>query len=113
MSKYLYEDAVKQLQESGSISLADLKNLPHDDLAELFEEIKVWCLYANGKTDKLPKEYKKKKKKKKDSEKKDWVLSSHAIFREAKHKFATSPWRTFNYQLSLVPIGNMFNNRQT
>lgn len=66
MSKYQYEDAVKQLQESGNIGLADLKNLPHEDLVELFEEIKVWCLYANGKTDKLPKESKKKKKKKKD-----------------------------------------------
>lgn len=66
MSNYKYEDAVKQLQESGSIGLTDLKNLSHDDLVELFEEIKVWCLYANGKLDKLAKESKKKKKKKKD-----------------------------------------------
>lgn len=66
MSNYRYEDAVKQLQETGAIGLVDLKNLPHDDLVELFEEIKVWCLYANGIADKLPKESKKKKKKKKD-----------------------------------------------
>ena len=66
MSNYKYEDAVKQLQESGSIGLIDLKNLSHEDLVELFEEIKVWCLYANGKIDKLTKESKKKKKKKKD-----------------------------------------------
>ena len=66
MSKYQYEDAVKQLQESGSISLEDFKNLSYEDLNELLEEIKVWCLYANGKADKLPKESKKKKKKKKD-----------------------------------------------
>ncbi|MBU3628655.1 hypothetical protein ICN39_07020 [Polynucleobacter sp. AP-Reno-20A-A9] len=66
MNKYLYEDAVKQLQESGSISLMDLKNLPHEELVELLEEIKVWCLYADGKAEKLPKESKKKKKKKKD-----------------------------------------------
>jgi GTP-binding protein EngB required for normal cell division len=66
MSKYLYEDAVKQLQESGGISLVDLKNLPHEELVEVLEEIKVWCLYADGKADKLPKESKKKKKKKKD-----------------------------------------------
>jgi len=66
MSEYRYEDAVKQLQESGAIGLVDLKNLPHDDLVELLEEIKVWCLYAGGKTEKLPKESKKKKKKKKD-----------------------------------------------
>lgn len=66
MSNYKYEDAVKQLQESGSIGLTDLKNLSHEDLVELFEEIKVWCLYANGKLDKLAKESKKKKKKKKE-----------------------------------------------
>ena len=66
MSKYQYEDAVKQLQESGSISLEDFKNLSYDDLNELLEEIKVWCLYANGKADKLHKESKKKKKKKKE-----------------------------------------------
>jgi len=66
MSNYKYEDSVKQLQESGSIGLTDLKSLSHDDLVELFEEIKVWCLYANGHLDKLPKESKKKKKKKKD-----------------------------------------------
>ncbi|BDX21363.1 hypothetical protein TUM22923_06840 [Polynucleobacter sp. TUM22923] len=66
MSKYHYEDAVVQLQESGSISLLDFKKLPYEDLVELLEEIKVWCLYANGELDKLPKESKKKKAKKKD-----------------------------------------------
>jgi len=66
MSKYQYEDAVIQLQETGSISLEDFKNLPYEDLTELLEEIKVWCLYANGKIDKLCKESKKKKKKKKN-----------------------------------------------
>jgi hypothetical protein len=32
---------------------------------ELCEEIKLWCLYANGKPEKLTKEPKEKKKKKK------------------------------------------------
>ena len=66
MSKYTYEDAVKQLQESEAISLQDFKNLPYGDLNELLEEIKVWCLYATGKPEKLPKESKKTKKDKKD-----------------------------------------------
>ena len=66
MSKYQYEDAVKQLQETGAIGLVDFKSLPYEDLVELLEEIKVWCLYANGKIDKLSKESKKKKKKKQD-----------------------------------------------
>ena len=72
MSKYNYEDAVKQLQESGAIGLQDFKNLSYEDLNELLEEIKVWCLYANGKLYKLPKESKKnKKKKEKSKDKKD------------------------------------------
>jgi hypothetical protein len=66
MSKYHYEDAVRQLQETGEITLNDFKKLPYEDLVELVEEIKVWCLYANGKADKLSKESKKKKKKKKE-----------------------------------------------
>jgi hypothetical protein len=65
MSKYQYEDAVKQLQESGAIRLQDFKNLPYEDLNELLEEIKVWCLYGNGKVNKLAKESKKKDKRKK------------------------------------------------
>ena len=66
MSKYQYEDAILQLQASGIISLSDFKKLPYGELVELLEEIKVWCLYANGKLEKLPKESKKKKKKKKE-----------------------------------------------
>lgn len=66
MSKYQYEDAIKQLQDTGSIGLVDLKKLTHEELVELLEEIKVWCLYANGKPDKLAKESKKKKRKKKE-----------------------------------------------
>ena len=65
MSQYKYEDAVRQLQESGAISLVDFKQLSYEDLVELLEEIKVWCLYANGKPEKLAKESKKKKRKKK------------------------------------------------
>ena len=69
MNSYKYEDAVKQLQESGAIGLQDFKNLSYEDLSELLEEIKVWCLYANGKLDKLPKESKKKKDKEKNKKK--------------------------------------------
>lgn len=69
MNSYKYADAVKQLQESGAIGLQDFKNLSYEDLSELLEEIKVWCLYANGKLDKLPKESKKKKDKEKNKKK--------------------------------------------
>ena len=43
-----YEDAVKKIQETGSIHLNDLRALKYDDLYELVEEIKKWCVYANG-----------------------------------------------------------------
>lgn len=61
---YTYEDAVKQLQETGQISLVNFKELPYDDLEELLDEIKKWCVYANGNKDMLEKKSKKKKKKK-------------------------------------------------
>jgi hypothetical protein len=61
---YTYEDAVKQLQETGSISLINFKELPYEDLEELLEEIKKWCVYSNGNKDKLEKKSKKKDKNK-------------------------------------------------
>ena len=65
VTMYSYEDAVKQLQETGSISLINFKELSYDDLEELLEEIKKWCVYANGNKDKLEKKSKKNKKKNK------------------------------------------------
>ncbi len=65
MSTFEYKDAVKKLQEEGHISLLDFKSLAYEDLDELFEEIRKWCVYSNGKPEKLKKESKKDKKKKK------------------------------------------------
>jgi hypothetical protein len=60
-----YEDAVKKIQETGGIQLTDLRSLKYDDLYELVEEIKKWCVYSNGNVDKLKKTKSKKKNKKK------------------------------------------------
>ena len=60
-----YENAVAKIQETGRIELADLKKLNYDDLYELVEEIKKWCVYANGNVTKLKKVKDKKKNKKK------------------------------------------------
>jgi hypothetical protein len=57
-----YEDAIVKIQESGQIQLKDLKKLSYDDLYELVEEIKKWCVYANGNVSKLNKIKTKKKK---------------------------------------------------
>jgi SepF-like predicted cell division protein (DUF552 family) len=60
-----YEEAVTKIQQTGQIQLADLKQLKYDDLYELVEEIKKWCVYANGNVGKLKKNKDKKNKKNK------------------------------------------------
>ena len=60
-----YEDAVKKIQETGGIQLSDLRTLKYNDLYELVEEIKKWCVYSNGHIDKLTKSKSKKNNKKK------------------------------------------------
>ena len=56
-----YEDAVKKIQETGGIYLSDLRTLKYEDLYELVEEIKKWCVYSNGNIDKLKKSKAKKR----------------------------------------------------
>jgi tRNA-dihydrouridine synthase len=60
-----YEEAVQKIQATGTIQLSDLKELNYDDLYELVEEIKKWCVYANGDVGKMKKIKDKKKKKNK------------------------------------------------
>jgi hypothetical protein len=51
-------EAIEKLQKSGTISLSDLKVLKLKEQEALFEEIKYWCLYGNGKPEKLGKKHK-------------------------------------------------------
>jgi len=51
-------EAIEKLQKSGTISLFDLKVLKLKEQEALFEEIKYWCLYGNGKPEKLGKNIK-------------------------------------------------------
>jgi Fe-S-cluster containining protein len=53
MSKF--EDLVKKIQEDKTLNLNDLKKLDYDQVELLLEEIKTWCIYANGDTKKLKK----------------------------------------------------------
>ena len=52
------KETIEKLRESGTIGLTDLKSLKMSDLEQLSEEIKYWCLYGNGKPEKLGKEHK-------------------------------------------------------
>jgi hypothetical protein len=52
------KETIEKLQKSGDIKLSDLKALKLKDLEALLEEIKHWCLYGNGKPEKLGKKHK-------------------------------------------------------
>jgi len=52
----LKED-IEKLRETGSIGLKDFKSLKMKDVEHFTEEIKRWCLYGNGKFEKLGKEH--------------------------------------------------------
>lgn len=45
--------AVEKLKEAGYLDLNDFQSLKIDDLEKLSEEIQYWCLYGNGKPEKL------------------------------------------------------------
>jgi hypothetical protein len=52
------EQTFSKLKQSGSMDLKDFKALNAKDLEALTEEIKYWCLYGNGKPEKLGKKHK-------------------------------------------------------
>ncbi|MBU3545565.1 hypothetical protein ICN49_11595 [Polynucleobacter sp. MWH-Mekk-B1] len=52
------KEALEKLRETGSIGLEDFRNLKMKDVEVLTEEIKQWCLYGNGKPEKLAKKNK-------------------------------------------------------
>ena len=52
------KEAIEKLRVTGTIGLEDFKNLKMKDLEVLTEEIKQWCLYGNGKPEKLGKKHK-------------------------------------------------------
>lgn len=47
------KETVAKLRETGSIDLEDFQSLKVDELETLSEQIQYWCLYANGKPEKL------------------------------------------------------------
>jgi hypothetical protein len=52
------QEALEKLRQTGSIGLEDFRNLKMKDVEHLTEEIKQWCLYGNGKAEKLGKKHK-------------------------------------------------------
>ncbi|QWD94179.1 hypothetical protein C2759_08320 [Polynucleobacter sp. MG-Unter2-18] len=56
MSRLL--ETVEKLNQTGTIGLEDFRKLKMKELEVLTEEIKEWCLYGNGKPEKLGKKHK-------------------------------------------------------
>ena len=52
------QETVEKLKQTGSIGLEDFRSLKMRELEVLTEEIKEWCLYGNGKPEKLGKKHK-------------------------------------------------------
>ena len=52
------QETVEKLKQTGTIRLEDFRSLKMRELEVLTEEIKEWCLYGNGKPDKLGKRHK-------------------------------------------------------
>ena len=52
------QETVEKLKETGVIGLEDFRSLKMKELEVLTEEIKQWCLYGNGKAEKLGKKHK-------------------------------------------------------
>ena len=52
------QETVEKLKESGTIGLEDFRSLKMRELEVLTEELKEWCLYGNGKPEKLGKKHK-------------------------------------------------------
>ena len=52
------QETVEKLKQTGTIGLEDFRSLKMRELEALAEEIKEWCLYGNGKPEKLGKRYK-------------------------------------------------------
>jgi hypothetical protein len=52
------QETLEKLRQTGSIGLEDFKSLKMKDVEHLTEEIKQWCLYGNGKSEKLGKKHK-------------------------------------------------------
>lgn len=52
------KETVEKLSRTGTIGLEDFRSLKMKELEVLTEEIKQWCLYGNGKPEKLGKKQK-------------------------------------------------------
>lgn len=52
------KETVERLRQTGTIGLEDFRSLKMKELEVLTEEIKQWCLYGNGKPEKLGKKHK-------------------------------------------------------
>ena len=58
MSKLDCETMLQIMEETGSVTLSDLKKLSLKELEEFLNELRTWCIYSNGDKKKLKKKKK-------------------------------------------------------
>jgi hypothetical protein len=48
MAKLTSDELIQMIQDSGTISLSDLKKLSLKDLEKVLDALRFWCVYSDG-----------------------------------------------------------------
>ena len=55
MAKLNSDELIQMIQDSGAISLSDLKKLSLKDLEKVLDALRFWCVYSDGDKKKIKK----------------------------------------------------------
>ena len=55
MAKLSSDELIQMVQDSGTISLSDLKKLSLKDLEKVLDALRFWCVYSDGDKKKIKK----------------------------------------------------------
>lgn len=54
----LYNDILKNLKKNGILDLMEYRKLSRNEIEDLGDQIRYWCMYGNGNLEELGKEKK-------------------------------------------------------
>ena len=55
MAKLNSDELIQMIQDSGAVSLSDLKKLSLKDLEKVLDALRFWCVYSDGDKNKIKK----------------------------------------------------------
>ncbi|MDO9015107.1 MAG: hypothetical protein Q7U84_10115 [Polynucleobacter sp.] len=55
MAKLNSDELIQMIQDSGAVSLSDLKKLSLKDLEKVLDALRFWCVYSDGDKKKIKK----------------------------------------------------------